>query len=207
RVRPASAIDAPMSVNICRRSKPVSIGTRNSRARCSPKSSVRAISSRLLQYSRPRSSSSFDRTAAMSTLSALFTNHKFKIQNSSVARRTVGQLERGAKPVTLRERRAALERFSRRHVAHREDLIPGPQVRLRVAVAVHAPGHVEGRVLRDERHPIDPPVAGLTADALGDMDRVIEVDEVGQVVDLDPLDGAVGAEALADGLELGRLVP
>src|SRR5262249_3453046 len=50
-------------------------------------------------------------------------------------------------------------------------------------------------------------VAGLAADALGDVDRVVEVDVVGQVVDLDPLDRLARPPALADGLELGRLVP
>ena len=77
------------------------------------------------------------------------------------------------------------------HVAHREDLVARAQVLLRRAVAVEAPGHLEGRVLRDERHLVDAAVAGLAADALGDVDRVVEVDVVRQVVDLDPLDRLV----------------
>ena len=93
------------------------------------------------------------------------------------------------------------------HVAHREDGVARPQVLLGRAMAIEAPGHLERRVLRHERHPVDAPVAGLAPDSLGDVDRVVEVDVVGQVVDLDPLDRSAGPPALPDRLELGRLVP
>ena len=64
---PPSAIEAPISVSSSRRSTPESIGTRNSRWRCSRKSSVSSSSSRLRQYSRPRrpSSRAFNSFAAL----------------------------------------------------------------------------------------------------------------------------------------------
>ena len=62
-----------------------------------------------------------------------------------------------------------------------------PHVLLGCAVAVEAPLHLQ-RLRLPERHLVDAPVAGGAADALVHVDAVVEVDEVGQVVDLDPLD-------------------
>src|SRR5262249_8947521 len=44
-------------------------------------------------------------------------------------------------------------------------------------------------------------VAGRTADAFVDVDAVIEIDEVGQVVDARPYDRLAGPEALAHRLQ------
>ena len=45
---------------------------------------------------------------------------------------------------------------------------------------------VSGEAWYDQRHLVDAAVAGRAADALGDVDAVVEVDEVGQVVDARP---------------------
>src|SRR5213079_250124 len=63
-----------------------------------------------------------------------------------------------------------------------EDLLARPNESLRVAVAFQAPLHVQGNHLRRQRHAVDAAMARHAADALGDVDAVIEVDEVREVV-------------------------
>src|SRR5688572_5478093 len=94
-----------------------------------------------------------------------------------------------------------------RDVVHVEDFFTRPDVPLRIAVAVEAPLHGEGRGLVDEVHPVDAAVAARAADALGHVDVVAEVDEVGQAVDAAPDDRLAGAEAGADRLEHLRVGP
>ena len=55
-----------------------------------------------------------------------------------------------------------------------------------VAVAVQAPLHLQRVLLPGERHLVHPAVAALAADALVDVNAVVEVDEVGQIVDARP---------------------
>src|SRR5438552_14165225 len=50
-------------------------------------------------------------------------------------------------------------------------------------------------------------MARLSADPLGKVDRMVEIDEIGQVVYARPLDRAVRAEALAHRLQIGALQP
>ena len=50
-------------------------------------------------------------------------------------------------------------------------------------------------------------MTGLAADSLVDVDAVIEVDEVGKIVDAIPLEGGIVAKTGADRLEHGRLAP
>src|SRR5262249_58211885 len=73
-------------------------------------------------------------------------------------------------------------------------------VALRVAVAVQAPFHVQRGLLPRQRHLVDRPVTGRAADALLDMDAVVEIGELGQVVDAHPGDRLIAAVALADRL-------
>ena len=56
-------------------------------------------------------------------------------------------------------------------------------------------------VLVNERHLIDAPVTGDAADALGDVDGVVEVTVVTELVDAIPGNRLVGLQALADGFE------
>ena len=71
-------------------------------------------------------------------------------------------------------------------------------------MAVEAPLHLERVLLLHQRHLVDAPVAGLAAHPLLHVDAVVEVDEVGQVVDADPAQRLVVAEAGADRLENRR---
>ena len=50
-------------------------------------------------------------------------------------------------------------------------------------------------------------MAGLAADPLVDVNAVVEIDEVGEIVDAVPLESGIVAEAGAHRLEHGRLTP
>ena len=95
----------------------------------------------------------------------------------------------------------------RRHVAHRRDLIAGPDVLSGIAVTIQAPLHLERFLLDHQRHLVDAAVAGFTADALGDVDAVIEIHEVRQIVDAHPVERLVVAEAGPHRLEVRAGVP
>jgi hypothetical protein len=73
-----------------------------------------------------------------------------------------------------------LDRFFARGllVGHVEDLIARPEVLFRRAVAIQAPPHEEWLGLESHRHLIDAAMAGRAADALMNVDLMIEVDEV-----------------------------
>jgi len=69
-------------------------------------------------------------------------------------------------------------------------------------VAVQAPLHQQRVGLEHQRHLIDLPVAGRAAHSFTDMNTVIEIGEIGEAVDFDPLDGLVAAIALANRFEI-----
>src|SRR6185436_3784274 len=83
----------------------------------------------------------------------------------------------------------AKHRFARAHVA------------LGAAMAVEAPFHLQRFLLPHQRHPVHLSVTSGAAHPFVHMDAVIEVHEVGEIVDAVPLERAAGAEALADWLE------
>ena len=83
----------------------------------------------------------------------------------------------------------------------------GRRVRLGVAVAVEAPLHGQRLDLLHRRHLVHPAVAGVAAHALVHVDGVVEVDEVGEVMDARPGDGAVVEVLLADERQQRALVP
>ena len=58
-----------------------------------------------------------------------------------------------------------------------------------------------------QRHLVDRPVAGGAADALVHVNAVIEIHEVGQIVDARPLERLAGAEALPHRLQHRRVRP
>src|SRR5690242_10417716 len=70
----------------------------------------------------------------------------------------------------------------RRPPAHVEYLRRRAKLTLGVFVAAEAPLHAERRLPLGERHLVDPAVAAAAADAFGDVNGMIEVDEVGQLV-------------------------
>jgi hypothetical protein len=89
-------------------------------------------------------------------------------------------------------------------VAHVENLIARAEIFARIAMASQAPLHLQGFRLVHQGHLVYRAVAGVAADALGDVNAVIEVDEVGELVNAGPLQRFAGAVAGADGLkELG----
>jgi len=62
----------------------------------------------------------------------------------------------------------------------------GPDVLLGVAVAVEAPLHLKAGHLPGQLHLLNLAVTTGTADAFLDVNAVVEVDEIGQVVDAVP---------------------
>ena len=75
-----------------------------------------------------------------------------------------------------------------------EHLVPRAHVPFRIAVAVDAPLHIERIYLVHERHRVHPAVARGAADTLVYVNTVVEVDEVGQVVNARPLDRPARAD-------------
>ncbi len=71
---------------------------------------------------------------------------------------------------------------------HVENLIERPQRLFGIAVAAQAPLHQQGRRLKHQRHLIDGAVTRGTADTLVDVNAVIEIHEIGEAVNLYPLD-------------------
>src|SRR6185312_356268 len=92
-------------------------------------------------------------------------------------------------------------------IPHFGDHLTGPYVFFRIAVTVQTPAHLQGFLLIHERHGVHTAVAGFATYALLDVDRVIEVDVVGKVIDLLPLDGLVRRIAVADGFESRTVDP
>ena len=74
-------------------------------------------------------------------------------------------------------------------------------------MTLKAPFHLQRRGLRNDRHLIDAAVAGRATDALIHMDRVIEIREVGKVMDSNPLKRLAGFETYADRLEISAVSP
>ena len=95
----------------------------------------------------------------------------------------------------------------RRLVVHLVDRLARPEVLLGSPMAVETPPHQKWSGLHHQRHPIDAAVAGHTADALPDVNLVTEVHEVRQVVNADPVERPIVAEAGANRFEIRALVP
>ncbi len=90
---------------------------------------------------------------------------------------------------------------ARRLIPHIEDLVARPQVFARVAMTVETPLHLQGVLLVHQRHGVHRAMARVAADALSHVDTVVEVDEVGKLVNARPLQGLSGAVTGADGLK------
>jgi hypothetical protein len=74
-------------------------------------------------------------------------------------------------------------------------------------MAVQTPLHLQRRVVVHQRHAVDRPMTGIAADALGDVNAVIEIDEIRQVVHARPYQRLPGAEAFPDGFQHRRFGP
>src|SRR3954466_10605489 len=125
-------------------------------------------------------------------------------RNSSVARGAAGA---GVDFVALRERTAGLHRITFRLPGHVGDLLDGPQVLLRMAMAIQTPAHRKRRCLLDGRHLIDAAVATHAPDAFVNVGCVIEIDEIRHAKNAAPLHRPVFEETSSHRLEKRTLVP
>ena len=73
-------------------------------------------------------------------------------------------------------------------------------------MAVQAPGHLQGRRLKHQRHLIYRAVAGIAAHPLINVDAVSEIHKVGQLVNARPLQRFARAKTFADRLQIACAV-
>jgi hypothetical protein len=85
---------------------------------------------------------------------------------------------------------------------HVENLVAWPQNRLRIAMAVQAPLHLQIGSLENQGHLVDLPVTRRAAHAFIDVDAVVEINVIGEPVHAHPLDGFVGAVTFAHWLQV-----
>src|SRR5215469_12371661 len=90
---------------------------------------------------------------------------------------------------------------ARRLVAHVENLIARAEILLRSAMAPQAPLHLQAFLLVHQRHGIDRAVTGVAADSFSHMNAVVEIHEVGELVDAHPLQRLTATVAGADRLQ------
>jgi hypothetical protein len=84
---------------------------------------------------------------------------------------------------------------------HVEDFFFRPDEFLRLAVTFQAPLHLKRHDLHRKRHQVYAAMTGRTAHALVNVNAVVEIDEVGQVMDPRPLNRLPRPIALAHGLK------
>ena len=77
-----------------------------------------------------------------------------------------------------------------------------PQLGGGIAVTIEAPSHRQRLGLPHQRHGADGTVTRRAADALGDMNRMVEIDVVGQLVDLVPAMGLFSARLARTGASI-----
>jgi hypothetical protein len=123
-----------------------------------------------------------------------------------VARRTVGQLVRGANFVLCRELLAHFCLIRGRFPIHVEDLIARTQILFGIAVTFQAPLHIQWRSLEHQRHLVNRTVARGAANAFIDVNAVIEIDVVRKAMHAHPLNRLIGAIALANWLEISDVI-
>src|SRR5581483_3037311 len=95
----------------------------------------------------------------------------------------------------------------RRQIAHVEYLVARPQILAGIAMAAQAPLHLQRLLLVHQRHGVHRAMTGVTANSLGDMDAVIEEDEVRQRVHPRPLQRFARAVAGAHRFEQRGIGP
>ena len=77
----------------------------------------------------------------------------------------------------------------------------------RTPMTLQTPFHLQGRSLRHDRHLIDATMTGRATDAFVYMNRVIEVSEVGQVMDANPFQWLAALETCAHRFEIRAIRP
>jgi hypothetical protein len=90
---------------------------------------------------------------------------------------------------------------------HVENLVARSDEALRLAMTLNAPFHVERRYLICERHQVNSSVTRRAADSFIHVNAVIEIDEVGKIVDTRPFDRLARAPALTNRFEVRAIGP
>jgi len=89
---------------------------------------------------------------------------------------------------------------------HVENLVFRANVLRGITVAIEAPLHRQRRGLKNQRHLVDRAVARGAADSFVDVNAVVEIDIIGEAVNLDPLDRLIRSVALANRLEITDVI-
>ena len=90
---------------------------------------------------------------------------------------------------------------------HLEHLALWPDEHLGLAMTLEAPLHLKRRRLISQRHQVDSPVTSGASYALVYVNAVIEINEVGQIVNARPLDGVTCAPALSYWFQIRAVRP
>jgi len=118
-----------------------------------------------------------------------------------MADRTVRQLPRRRDLVFADQLAPESRAIGRRLPVHVEYIFARSNKQSRLTVTVQAPFHRQAVLAPGERHLVNLSVTGHAPHTLVEMNAVIKVNKVRQIVNADPFDGFVFAEARADGLE------
>ena len=123
-----------------------------------------------------------------------------------MTRRATRQLSRRPNFSFLRELRAHFRLIARRFPIHVVNLIERAQRHFRIAMAIEAPLHQQRVRLKNQGHLIHRAMTRRAANALADMNAVIEISEITEAVDLHPLNRFVRSITLAHGLQIADVV-
>ena len=110
-----------------------------------------------------------------------------------MADRAVGELT-GLNVVFGDERFTQVFLIGRVIVLHIKNLFARPEKLSRVAMAVETPLHIKRVGLPNQGHLINLAVTRLTTDTLVDVDTMVEINEIGQIVDPVPPDRFILSE-------------
>src|SRR5882672_10710358 len=99
-------------------------------------------------------------------------------------------------PIFLDQLLAQRDLIHRRLVIHTEHILARSHIAFRSAVALEAPVHIERVFTPRERHRVDSAVTGGAANALVNVNAMIEINKTGKVVDSGPLNRLAGAKTL-----------
>ena len=89
--------------------------------------------------------------------------------------------------------------------SHIGSFVQRSQVLFGGPVTREAPPHSQGLVLADNFHLVNSTMTGDTPDSPIHMGAVVEVNEVGKIMDANPIDGEPGLIALTDRFEFGAI--
>lgn len=94
-----------------------------------------------------------------------------------------------------------------RNISHCEDLVARADELLWVTMAAQTPFHLEGACLAHQWHLINTSMTALASDSFRDMDAVVEVREVGKIVNPCPAQRLTTLKTCADRFEDGGVCP